>query len=115
MLDAFHQQYVAVEGRNAIAQLIDTRIEGRVDERVMTTLVAVGATQPIQVADFPADPAEVAAGEARRSVLLRTDDPAGAADVARLLDRQEAPYRPAEVTVAGDGWVQVTWSLAALS
>jgi hypothetical protein len=26
MLDAFHQQYVAVEGRTAIAKLIDTRI-----------------------------------------------------------------------------------------
>ena len=90
-------------------------VEGRVDERVMTTLVAIGGTQPIQVADFPADPAEVAAGEARRSVLLRTDDPAGAADVARLLDRQDEPDRPADVSVAADGWVRVTWALAALS
>ena len=42
-------------------------VAGDVDERVMTTLVAVGAAQPIEIRDFPADPAETAAGEARRS------------------------------------------------
>ena len=90
-------------------------VAGEVDERVMTTLVAVGAGQPIEIRDFPADPAETAAGEARRSVVLRTDDPGGTEEVTRLLDRQAPPYRPDDVTVADDGSVRVTWTLAALS
>ena len=90
-------------------------VAGEVDERVMTTLVAVGATQPIEIRDFPADPAETAAGEARRSVVLRTDDPGGTEEVTRLLDGQAPPYRPDDVTVADDGSVRVTWTIAALS
>jgi hypothetical protein len=90
-------------------------VRGQVDERVMTTLVAIGAAHPVEVRDFPADPAETAAGEARRSVVLRTDDPGATAEVTRLLDRQEPPYRPDAVTVARDGSVRGTWRIAALS
>jgi hypothetical protein len=91
--------------------------DGRVDERVMTTLVAVGAQQPVHVDDFPADPAEVTAGEPRRAVRLRAlDDRADAvADIASLLTDQEPPYRPADISVGADGWLTVTWAVTALS
>jgi hypothetical protein len=90
-------------------------VEGRVDERVMTTLVAIADLRPVEVTDFPADPAEVAAGEARRAVVLRTDDIGGTTGIVRLVESQDDPYRPIEATVGEDGWIRVTWPIAALS
>jgi hypothetical protein len=89
-------------------------VAGEVDERVMTTLVAISNLRPAEVADFPAHPAEVAAGEARRSVVLRTDD-TGTSDIVRLVEGQDGPYRPSHVALGDDGWIRITWPIAALT
>jgi hypothetical protein len=94
-------------------------VEGRVDERVMTTLVALAAQAPVAVDAFPAHEAEAAAGEARRSVTLRPAedgrDGAGADAIESLVTNQDPPYRPADVTVGSGGWVTVTWAVSALT
>jgi hypothetical protein len=83
----------------------------------MTTLVALGAQQAVQVDGFPAHPAEVTAGELRRAVrvraLSRPEDAVPA--IESLLTDQEPPYRPADISVGADGWLTVTWAVTALS
>jgi hypothetical protein len=96
-------------------------VAGEVDERVMGGLAAVvtatagAGAGPVEVAGFPADPAELAAGEARRAVVLRAADREATTDVVRVLRAQAPGYRPASVTVGEDGRVTATWAIAALS
>jgi hypothetical protein len=90
----------------------DALVGGEVDPRLMTALVAVAASQRVEVVDFPTDRAEQQAS-ARRKVELRAASPADAGAIATLLEAQQAPYRPVRVEVAGPA-LTVTYAPAAL-
>lgn len=104
--------------RNPSVQLTDEAREalvaGEVDSRVMTMLVALATDDPLEVVAFPADPAEVEAGVARRVVELRFGSRDEARAAAAVLEAQQAPYRPADVEIDPDGQVTVTYVPAPL-
>ena len=52
MLDAFHHQYVAVEGRSAIGQLVDTRIG---DMTIYTAQVMGGSMECVEAIEYAAN------------------------------------------------------------
>ncbi|HMG44010.1 MAG TPA: hypothetical protein VK611_21945 [Acidimicrobiales bacterium] len=89
-------------------------VGGRVDLRLMTTLVALGTARPYQVTAFPADPAEVEAGAPRRVAELRFATPGDALLAADILRVQQPPYQPADVEVIDDVQVTVTYEPAPL-
>jgi hypothetical protein len=76
-------------------------LAGEVDERVTTVLVAIAASRPVSVEDFPA----AGTVEPRRSVVLR----AGSDAIARLVSGQQPPYRPSTVDVGDGGRLAVTY------
>ncbi len=84
--------------------------DGRVDERLLTTLATLAADHRVAVAAFPVPDAERAAGVAARTVdIVAVDDRPVAGDdpaideVVAFLDRQRTPYRPSSADlVAGD-------------
>lgn len=84
-------------------------VAGEVDERVMTTLVALATDRPLQVTAFPADPAE-ADGVPRRIVELQAGSSADARAVAEFLRAQQAPYRPAHIETGPGGQVTLTYA-----
>jgi hypothetical protein len=90
-------------------------LAGKVDERIMTTLVAVAADRPVSVISFTSDPAEAGTGAPYRSVSLRarTDDAARA--IRRLLADQVPPHRPADIEVGPEAQMTVTYPHTALS
>jgi hypothetical protein len=90
-------------------------LAGRVDERIMTTLVAVAADRPVSVLSFTSDPAETGTGAPFRSVSLRarTDDDARA--IRRLLADQVPPHRPADIEIGPEAQMTVTYPHTALS
>jgi hypothetical protein len=90
-------------------------LAGKVDERIMTTLVAVAADRPVSVISFTSDPAEAGTGAPYRSVSLRarTDDAARA--IRRLLADQVPPHRPADIGVGPEAQMTVTYPHTALS
>ncbi len=90
-------------------------LAGKVDERIMATLVAVAADRPVSVMSFTSDPAETGTGAPFRSVSLRarTDDDARA--IRSLLADQVPPHRPADIEVGPEAQMTVTYPLTALS
>jgi hypothetical protein len=90
-------------------------LAGKVDERIMATLVAVAADRPVSVTSFTSDPAETGTGAPFRSVSLRarTDDDARA--IRSLLADQVPPHRPADIEVGPEAQMTVTYPLTALS
>jgi hypothetical protein len=90
-------------------------LAGKVDERIMATLVAVAADRPVSVMRFTSDPAEAGTGAPYRSVSLRarTDDDARA--IHRLLADQVPPHRPADIEVGPRAQMTVTYPHTALS
>jgi hypothetical protein len=90
-------------------------LAGKVDERIMATLVAVAADRPVSVISFTSDPAEAGTGAPYRSVSLRarTDDEARA--IRRLLADQVPPHRPADIEVGPEAQMTVTYPHTALS
>jgi hypothetical protein len=92
--------------------------DGKVDVRVMTTLVALAVDHPLQVTAFPADPAETAAEATpppRRIAELQVASSTDAEAIAGLLRAQQAPYRPAHIDIRPDGHMTVTYEPAPLS
>jgi hypothetical protein len=96
----------------ASAQLV----AGRVDLRLMTTLVAVADLGPLDIEQFPLDPAEAVVNPLapHRVAVLRADSDEAAAKIANLLEAQVSPYRPAQVELGTDGRLTVTYTPAAL-
>jgi hypothetical protein len=90
-------------------------LAGKVDERIMATLVAVAADRPVSVMSFTSDPAEAGTGAPFRTVSLRarTDDDAEA--IRRLLADQVPPHRPADIEAGSEAQLTVTYPLTALS
>lgn len=84
-------------------------VAGGVDERVMTTLVALATGRDLQVAAFAADPAEVG-DMPRRIVELDAGSASEARDIAAVLRAQEPPYRPVYIDVRPDGQLTVTFA-----
>ncbi|WP_410614821.1 glycosyl transferase [Amycolatopsis sp. lyj-109] len=82
--------------------------EGGVDSRLIATIAALAATQPVGVAAFPDVPGEDAAGQPRRRVLLTGDEDGATAFFTGRLDL----FRPASV-VRTAGGVLVTYPLFA--
>jgi hypothetical protein len=89
-------------------------VAGEVDERLMTTLVALAVDHPLLVSSFPLDPGEAAAGVPRRVVELRAATEADARALAELLAHQEPPYQPAAVDIGAGGAMTVTYLPAAV-
>jgi len=89
-------------------------VEGEVDQRIMTTLVALAADRPVAVEDFAYDPAEAGTGAPYRAVALRAQSPDDALAIRRILADQVPPHRPAEIEVGPDARITVTYPLAAL-
>ncbi|MCR6482086.1 glycosyl transferase [Amycolatopsis sp. OK19-0408] len=81
---------------------------GHVDPRLIATIAALAAFQPVRVAAFPAVPGEESAGQPRRQVLLT----GGEDGVAAFYTGQRDLFRPASVTRTGGG-VLVTYPLFA--
>lgn len=81
---------------------------GRVDPRLIATIAALAAVQPVRVAAFPDVPGEDAAGQPRRRVLLTGGEDGAAA----FYTGQRDLFRPASVTRTGGG-VLVTYPLFA--
>jgi hypothetical protein len=90
-------------------------LAGRVDHRIMTTLVAVAADRPVSVDRFVSDPAEAGTGAPYRSVTFRARSDDDARAIRRLLADQVPPYRPAAIEVGPGARMTVTYPLAALS
>ena len=90
-------------------------LAGRVDHRIMTTLVAVAADRPVSVDRFASDPAEAGTGAPYRSVTFRARSDDDARAIRRLLADQVPPYRPAAIEVGPGARMTVTYPLAALS
>jgi hypothetical protein len=109
-----HDRQAAAEAGAALARNPSLRLSGsarqvlvagEVDERVTTVLVAVAASRPVAVEDFP--PAE--AGGPRRSMVLRAASDADAEAIGQLVADQEPPYRPADVDLGDGGRVAATY------
>ncbi|MEU4526116.1 glycosyl transferase [Amycolatopsis sp. NPDC024027] len=81
---------------------------GRADPRLIATIAALAALQPVGVAAFPAVPGEDPAGQPRRRVLL-TD---GAEGAAAFYAGQRDLFRPSSVARTAGG-VLVTYPLFA--
>ncbi|WP_033260625.1 hypothetical protein [Amycolatopsis vancoresmycina] len=81
---------------------------GRADPRLIATIAALAALQPVRVAAFPAVPGEDPAGQPRRRVLLTGGEDGAAAFYAGQRDL----FRPSSVTRTADG-VLVTYPLFA--
>lgn len=90
-------------------------VAGRVDQRLMTMLVAVAADRPVSVDAFSSDPAEAGTGAPYRSIAFRARSDDDARAIRRLLADQVPPYRPAAIEVGPDARMTVTYALAALS
>jgi hypothetical protein len=89
---------------------------GRVDTRLMTTLVALAAAGPLEVRDLPAHPAEQAAGVPLRAAELGFRSPEEARSAAGLLRAQQPPYLPSRVDLdAAGGSVTMTYLPAPLA
>jgi len=89
-------------------------VAGEVDERLMTSLVALAADRPVTVDDFPVVSGEAGTGAPRRTVTLRAEGDAARA-IADLVAAQRPPYRPEDVEIAPGGRVTVRYPLAALT
>ncbi|MEV4147065.1 glycosyl transferase [Amycolatopsis sp. NPDC049691] len=81
---------------------------GRVDPRLIATIAALAALQPVRVAAFPEVPGEDPAGQPRRRVLLTGGEDGAAA----FYTGQRDLFRPSSVTRTGGG-VLVTYPLFA--
>ncbi|WP_103352950.1 glycosyl transferase [Amycolatopsis sp. CA-128772] len=81
---------------------------GRVDPRLIATIAALAALQPVRVTAFPAVPGEDPAGQPRRRVLLAGGDGGAAAFYAGQRDL----FRPSSVAETTGG-VLVTYPLFA--
>jgi hypothetical protein len=81
---------------------------GRVDPRLIATIAALAALQPVQVAAFPEVPGEDPAGQPRRRVLLTGGEDGAAA----FYTGQRDLFRPSSVVRTGGG-VLVTYPLFA--
>ncbi|MGH9287013.1 MAG: ArnT family glycosyltransferase [Acidimicrobiales bacterium] len=90
-------------------------VAGQVDQRIMTTLVAVAADRPVSVSSFTSDPAEAGTGAPYRSVAFRARSDDDARAIRRLLADQVPPHRPSEIEVGPGARLTVTYPLAALS
>jgi hypothetical protein len=90
-------------------------VAGRVDQRIMTTLVAVAAGRPVSVDSFSSDPAEAGTGAPYRSVAFRARSDDDARAIRRLLADQVPPHRPTAIAIGPDARMTVTYPLAALS
>jgi hypothetical protein len=90
-------------------------VAGRVDQRLMTMLVAVAADRPLSVEAFSSDPAEAGTGAPYRSIAFRARSDDDARAIRRLLADQVPPYRPTAIEVGPDARMTVTYALAALS
>ncbi|MEQ0563278.1 glycosyl transferase [Amycolatopsis sp. NEAU-NG30] len=82
--------------------------EGRADPRLIATLAALAALQPVRIAAFPEVPGEDPAGQPRRRVLLTGEEDAATT----FYTGQRALFRPSSVTRT-DGGVLVTYPLFA--
>jgi hypothetical protein len=83
---------------------------GRVDPRLIATIAALAALQPVRVTAFPEVPGEESAGQPRRRVQF-----AGGEDgVAAFYTGQRDLFRPSSVARTRDG-VLVTYPLFAPS
>jgi hypothetical protein len=80
--------------------------DGRVDPRLIATVAALAALQPVKVASFPEVPGEDPAGQPRRRVLFTGDDDGAAA----FYTGQRDLFRPSSVVRTGGG-VLVTYPL----
>ncbi|WP_410574604.1 glycosyl transferase [Amycolatopsis sp. cmx-4-61] len=89
-------------------QAADVLREGCADPRLITTIAALAALQPVGVAAFPEVPGEDAAGQPRRRVLLT----GGEAGTTAFYAGQRDLFRPASVVRTADG-VLVTYPLFA--
>jgi hypothetical protein len=81
---------------------------GGVDPRLIATIAALAALQPVRVAAFPEVPGEDPAGQPRRRVLLTGGEDGAAA----FYTGQRDLFRPSSVTRTGGG-VLVTYPLFA--
>jgi hypothetical protein len=81
---------------------------GRADPRLIATIAALAALQPVGVAAFPAVPGEDPAGQPRRRVLLT----GGADGAAAFYAGQRDLFRPSSVARTAGG-VLVTYPLFA--
>ncbi|GAB3167782.1 glycosyl transferase [Amycolatopsis stemonae] len=81
---------------------------GRVDPRLIATIAALAALQPVRVAAFPEVPGEDPAGQPRRRVLLTGGEDGAAA----FYTGQRDLFRPSSVARTGGG-VLVTYPLFA--
>ena len=81
---------------------------GRVDPRLIATIAALAALQPVRVTAFPEVPGEDPAGQPRRRVLLT----GGEDGVAAFYTGQRDLFRPSSVVRTGGG-VLVTYPLFA--
>ncbi|WIY00022.1 glycosyl transferase [Amycolatopsis mongoliensis] len=81
---------------------------GRADPRLIATIAALAALQPVRVAAFPEVPGEDPAGQPRRRVLLTGGEDGAAA----FYTGQRDLFRPASVVRTGGG-VLVTYPLFA--
>jgi hypothetical protein len=81
---------------------------GRVDPRLIATIAALAALQPVRVAAFPEVPGEDPAGQPRRRVLLTGGEDGAAA----FYTGQRDLFRPSSVVRTGGG-VLVTYPLFA--
>ena len=122
--EAVHDEAAAADQGAALAQNPSVQLTtaarrvlvgGRVDLRLMTTLVALGTARPYEVSAFPADRAEVEAGAPRRVAELRFATPEDARLAADILRVQQPPYRPADVEITEDVQVVVTYEPAPLA
>jgi hypothetical protein len=90
-------------------------LAGEVDQRIMTTLVAVAADRPVSVSSFTSDPAEAGTGAPYRSVAFRARSDADARAIRRLLADQVPPHRASRTEVRPGAEITVTYPLTALS
>ncbi|WP_410594687.1 glycosyl transferase [Amycolatopsis sp. lyj-23] len=90
------------------AQAAEVLREGCADPRLITTIAALAAIQPVGVAAFPEVPGEDAAGQPRRRVLLT----GGEAGTTAFYAGQRDLFRPASVVRTAEG-VLVTYPLFA--
>lgn len=89
-------------------------VDGEVDQRLMTTLVALALDTPLRVTSFSADPAEAATGAPRRTVVIEVGSDADARSLADLLAHQAPPYRPHLVDLGSDRTLTITYRPAAV-